>query len=82
MSDDVKVQENSVRKVFQSYFSLLLILWILFVLYPNPLNLVISIQRVFSFDVDTGVVEPLVDDFPSAPPSYRKDSSRENNLSL
>lgn len=55
------------RRVFRSYFPLILILWILFVLYPNPLNLVVSIPRAFSFAVDPGAVEPLLADLSSAP---------------
>ena len=55
----------SVSRVFQRYFPLFLILWILFVLYPNPLNLIISAQRAFSPDADPKAVEPILKDFPS-----------------
>ena len=44
-----------------------LALWIFFVLYPNPLNLVISIHRVFNFDVDSSAIEANLEDFPSDP---------------
>jgi hypothetical protein len=54
-------------RIFRSYFALILILWILFVLYPNPLNLIISVPRAFNLDVDPGAVGPLLADFPSAP---------------
>jgi len=37
------------------------------VLYPNPLNLISSIQRVFNFDADPGAVEFMLNDFPSDP---------------
>jgi len=60
------------RRIFQSYFPLLLVLWILFVLYPNPLNLPISIQRVFNLDIDPGAVDSMAGDFPSAPTAIEK----------
>lgn len=41
-------------------------------LYPNPLNLIISVQRVFSLGVDPGAVEPIVGDFPSDPIAIEK----------
>jgi len=72
MSDGFKVQENPFRKAFRRYFPLFLILWILFVLYPNPLNLIISIQRVFSLDVDPDAVEPVLENFSSAPTAIEK----------
>ncbi len=72
MMDDVKVPENSIKRVFQRYFPLLVILWILFVLYPNPANLVISIQRVFNLAVDPNAVESMVEGFPSAPKAIEK----------
>ncbi len=40
--------------------------------YPNPLNLVISIQRVLSFDADPDAVEFIVNDFPSDPVDIEK----------
>ena len=67
-----EITEDSIRRVFRSYFALLLILWILFVLYPNPFNLVISIQRVFSVDVDPGAVGTILGDFPSDPTAIEK----------
>lgn len=60
------------RRIFQSYFPLLLVLWILFVLYPNPLNLPISIHRVFNLDIDPGAVESMAENFPSAPTAIEK----------
>lgn len=57
-----------VGKIFQQYFPLLLILWILFVLYPNPSKLVISVQRIFSPDVDPVAVEPMLCVLPSTNP--------------
>jgi len=71
--DNINIKWSSpVRRAFHRYFPLLLILWILFVLYPNPVNLIISVQRVFSPDVDTGAVEPLLGDFPSNPLAIEK----------
>jgi hypothetical protein len=67
MPDGLERSENSFRRVFRRYFPLIFILWILFVLYPNPLNLIISIQRVFNFDVDPGAVEFMLHDFSSDP---------------
>jgi len=65
--DHFDVREHPLKRVFRSYFPLFLILWILFALYPNPLKLIISVQRVFNLDVDPGTIEFMLDDFPSAP---------------
>jgi hypothetical protein len=59
-------------KVFRRYFPLIFILWILFVLYPNPLNLIISVQRVFDLDVDPAAVESMLNDLPSDPAAIEK----------
>ena len=73
MPDSINPKWRSpVRRAFHRYFPLLLILWILFVLYPNPLNLITSVQRVFSPDVDPGAVKPLLEYFPSAPLAIEK----------
>ena len=66
------VRSALIRKIFQRYFPLLLILWIVFVLYPNPSKLVISVQRVFSPDIDTVAVEPMLCDLPSDPEATEK----------
>lgn len=60
------------RRVFRRYFPLVFILWILFVLYPNPLNLIISIQRVRNFDADPNAVEFMLKDLPSDPVDIEK----------
>lgn len=39
----------------------------LFVLYPNPFKLGISVQRLFSPDIDPDTVETVLGDFPSEP---------------
>jgi hypothetical protein len=65
--DDFDVRGHPLIRVFRSYFPLFLILWILFVLYPNPLKLIVSVQRVFDFDAEPGSVEFILSDFPSDP---------------
>jgi hypothetical protein len=67
MKDGLERSEKVSRKVFRRYFPLIFILWILFVLYPNPLNLIFSIHRVLKFDADPGAVESILADFPSDP---------------
>ena len=65
MTDSLEKSEKASRKVFRRYFPLMLVLWILLVLYPNPLNLIISIQRVLNFDADPGAVKFMLNDLPS-----------------
>jgi hypothetical protein len=72
MTDGLERSEKVSRKVFRRYFPLIFILWILFVLYPNPLNLIISIQRVLNFDADPGAVESMLSDLPSDPADIEK----------
>jgi len=67
MPDGLERSENVFRRVFRRYFPLIFILWIIFVLYPNPLNFIISLQRVFNFDADPGAVEYMLNDLPSDP---------------
>lgn len=62
------MQRNTARRLYQKYFPLLLILWILFVLYPNPWKLAISVQRVFEPDIHAVAVQHILDDFPSRDP--------------
>jgi len=64
--------EKVSRKVFRRYFPLILILWILFVLYPNPLNLIISIHRATDFGADPGAVQFMLNDLPSDPAAIEK----------
>jgi len=42
------------------------------VLYPNPLNLVMSIHRIINPDVNPSAVELMLDDFPSDPVAIEK----------
>jgi hypothetical protein len=67
MIDGGRRSERVSRRVFRRYFPLMFILWIFFVLYPNPVDLIISIHRVLNFDADPGAVELVVNDFPSDP---------------
>jgi hypothetical protein len=60
------------RGVFRRYFPLIFILWILFVLYPNPLNLIISIHRFLNFGADPSAVEFMLNDLPSDPVDIEK----------
>ncbi len=58
---------NIFQKTFRRYFPLIFILWILFVLYPNPLKLAISIHRFTNPDVNPDAVAFMLDDLPSDP---------------
>jgi hypothetical protein len=72
MTNGIERSEKVSRRVFRRYFPLIFILWILFVLYPNPLNLIVSIQRVLNFDADPSAVESMLNDFPSDPAAIEK----------
>jgi len=72
MPGGLERSEHVFRKTFRRYFPLIFILWILFVLYPNPLNLVISIHRFINPDVNPSAVEVILDDFPSDPVAIEK----------
>jgi len=67
MTESLEKPDRASRRIFRRYFPLIFILWILLVLYPNPLALVVSIQRVLNFDADPGAVEFMLSDFPSDP---------------
>jgi hypothetical protein len=72
MTDGLEKSEKVSKKVFRRYFPLIFILWILLVLYPNPLNLIISIHRVLNFDADPVAVESMLSDLPSNPVDIEK----------
>jgi hypothetical protein len=72
MTHDTKNSEKVSRRVFRRYFPLIFILWILFVLYPNPLNLIISIHRALNFGADPGAVEFMLNDLPTDPADIEK----------
>jgi hypothetical protein len=55
------------KSVLRRYFPLFVILWIVFVLYPNPLNFFISIHRSANLGIDPGAVEFMLADLPSEP---------------
>jgi hypothetical protein len=65
MTESVERSEKASRKGFRRYFPLVFVLWILLVLYPNPLNLIISIDRVLNFDANPGAVESMLKDLPA-----------------
>jgi len=67
MKDSLQKSEKASRRIYRRYFPLIIILWILLVLYPNPANLVFSIQRVLNFDAEPDAVEFMLNDFPSDP---------------
>ena len=56
-----------VYRVFRRYFTLIMFLWILLVLYPNPANLVASVQRLISPNLDPAAVASLADGMSSDP---------------
>jgi hypothetical protein len=60
------------KGLFRRYFPLILVLWILFVLYPNPLNLIISIHRVLNVNANPGAVEFILNELPSNPVDIEK----------
>ena len=72
MKNDPQSNEKAYKRIFRRYFPLLFILWIIFVLYPNPLNFIISIHRLRNFDADPGAVEFILNDFPSDPVAIEK----------
>ncbi|MCZ2809650.1 MAG: hypothetical protein O2V44_09880 [Candidatus Bathyarchaeota archaeon] len=72
MPDSLEGSDNVFKRTFRRYFPLIFILWIIFVLYPNPLNFIISVQRLRNFDADPGAVEFMLNDFPSDPVDIEK----------
>lgn len=54
-------------RVFCRCFPLVLVLWVCFVLYPNPLGLARSIRRLATPSVDPAAVESLAATLPSDP---------------
>jgi transglutaminase-like putative cysteine protease len=59
-------------RVFRIVFPVLLVLWVLLVLYPNPLKLAVSLHRLASPQVDPGAVESLASSLPSEPADIEK----------
>jgi hypothetical protein len=65
MADGLENSKRTPGEVFRRYFPLIVILWILFVLYPNPANIIISIHRVLNFEANPGAVESMLNGLPS-----------------
>lgn len=58
----------SLARYFRQYFILILVLWILFVLYPNPVNLAVSVARLITPAVDPSSVTPLLQELNTTEP--------------
>jgi hypothetical protein len=61
------------KGIFKKYFALWFVLWILFVLYPNPGSLFISLKRILSFEVNPEGLEPIADSLPPDPVGIEKE---------
>jgi transglutaminase-like putative cysteine protease len=59
-------------RIFCISFPVLLVLWVVLVLYPNPLKLPVSLHRLASPQVDPGAVESLAASLPSEPADIEK----------
>ena len=53
--------------IFSACFPVVVVLWVLLVLYPNPLRLAASLQRLANPRVDTKAVQTLAESLPSEP---------------
>jgi hypothetical protein len=63
---EVRREPRAVR-VFRTCFPLIIVLWALLVLYPNPLRLAASVRRLANPGVDPVAVEALAASLPSDP---------------
>ena len=77
MGITMRVTKRAVARVFCIFFPLLLVLWVLLVLYPNPVKLVASVQRLIDPGVDAAAVESVAASLPSDPAAI-EDSVLEN----
>ena len=59
--------ESRAAGIFCTFFPVLVMLWVLLILYPNPLRLAASVQRVADPRADPGAVQALADSLPSEP---------------
>jgi hypothetical protein len=59
-------------KVFCRFFPLLLVLWVLLVLYPNPLSLATSVRRLATPSVDPAAMESLAKTTPQPFPTIEE----------
>ncbi|MFC1950861.1 transglutaminase domain-containing protein [Chloroflexota bacterium] len=62
-----------IGRMFRRWFILIVLLWVLLVLYPNPAKLVISIKRVFYPEVDAVSVEQLASELPDNPADIERE---------
>ena len=60
-------------RVFLRYFPLLVIVWILLVLYPNPWRLVTGVERILDPHTDPAAVASLAQNMPSDPTLIEKE---------
>ena len=65
-----------IARIVRRWFLLLVVLWVLLVLYPNPTKLVLSIKRVFNPEIDTAAVERLADQLPDNPADIEQEVIR------
>jgi hypothetical protein len=67
ISKDGVARGSRAAVIFCALFPVLVALWVLLVLYPNPLKLAASVQRLVNPRVDPGAVQTLADSLPSEP---------------
>jgi len=78
MTDRYGAPKNGVSRrsrparIFCALFPVLVALWILIVLYPNPLRLAASVQRLADPSVDPGAVQTLAETLPSEPSAIER----------
>jgi hypothetical protein len=63
----VKFIKERIGKIYRKWFILIVLLWVLFVMYPNPANLVVSIKRVFAPEIDAAAVAQLASELSDDP---------------
>jgi len=69
--DGVKSRTRAAA-IFCTCFPVLVVLWVLLILYPNPLRLAASVQRLANPGVDPGAVQTLAESLPSEPAVIEK----------
>ena len=67
------VVKRTAQRVLVERTAPLIALWILLVLYPNPLNLAVSVYRVFSPTINPEAVEPLLVGLPDDPEGIERE---------
>jgi len=60
-------------RALHRYFPLIVLFWILIVLYPNPLTLVVSIDRILNLKVEPAAVREWLNDLPSEPDAIEEE---------